>query len=291
MIWDDLLTWDGVRALMSVEAISPSKPTVVLAAPHPSRPPIKWTSQRHWLDTVVPQPSRAGDLVWTRHAWRHPWRPCLLNAVTQPSVLVSTYYDPMIRHSAVAEMFRPGSQIRHWFGVQGMTTHTQFTAMPVGIEAKTIPVLKATEQRAMRDLLLYVNFDPTHAFMQIAPIRASVWAHFSTQPWATVESLGSLEHYAHQLGRAKFVLSPPGYGWDCYRTYEAIAMGAIPIVQRHSPSSDVCAGLPVLMVEQWHDVTPERLQREWETRQPGSLDTMTLGYWRQQIEAQVRSIA
>ena len=35
-----------------------------------------------------------------------------------------------------------------------------------------------------------------------------------------------LEHY----GTHRFVLSPPGHGLDCHRTWEAILLGAIPIV-------------------------------------------------------------
>ena len=92
-----------------------------------------------------------------------------------------------------------------------------------------------------------------------------------------------LIRYAAQLGRSQFVLSPPGQGWDCYRTYEAIAMGAIPIVKRYPPCSDVLDGLPALVVDRWADITPERLQHAWETRPTPDLSKLTLEYWRDRI--------
>ena len=36
--------------------------------------------------------------------------------------------------------------------------------------------------------------------------------------------------------RSKFVLSPPGNGFDCHRTYESILLGAVPIVVRDNPA-------------------------------------------------------
>lgn len=53
------------------------------------------------------------------------------------------------------------------------------------------------------------------------------------------------------MSRYKFGISPPGAGWDCYRTYELLAMGVIPIIEeRDSPvggeSYDLFKGLPVI---------------------------------------------
>ena len=40
-------------------------------------------------------------------------------------------------------------------------------------------------------------------------------------------------YYIH-IARSKFVLSPPGLGMDCYRTWEALYLGSIPIVLNSS---------------------------------------------------------
>lgn len=46
-----------------------------------------------------------------------------------------------------------------------------------------------------------------------------------------------------------FGLSPPGSGWDCYRTYELLLLGIIPVVfDRPQGTHDLFDGLPVLLL-------------------------------------------
>ena len=56
-----------------------------------------------------------------------------------------------------------------------------------------------------------------------------------------------------------FVVSPEGAGMDCHRTWEALALGCIPIVKRN-PVCRLLAGLPVLIVDDWSEVRRERLE-------------------------------
>lgn len=51
-----------------------------------------------------------------------------------------------------------------------------------------------------------------------------------------------------------FVLSPEGAGPDCHRTWEALILGQVPIIKR-SHLSPLFAGLPVIEVENWEEVT------------------------------------
>jgi hypothetical protein len=58
------------------------------------------------------------------------------------------------------------------------------------------------------------------------------------------------KHYRKLLLRSKFVLSPPGNGPDCHRTWEALYLGATPVVLGNSwPFSQHM--VPVLVVENW----------------------------------------
>ena len=55
------------------------------------------------------------------------------------------------------------------------------------------------------------------------------------------------------LAKSKFVVSPPGNGSDCHRTWEAIYLGCIPIVLKDSwPFSHL--ELPILALETWSDL-------------------------------------
>ena len=56
----------------------------------------------------------------------------------------------------------------------------------------------------------------------------------------------------------KYVISPLGNGLDCHRTWEAIILGCIPIVKK-SGLDPMYEGLPVLIVNDWSDITQELL--------------------------------
>jgi hypothetical protein len=57
-----------------------------------------------------------------------------------------------------------------------------------------------------------------------------------------------------------FVLSPSGMGFDCHRTWEALSLGCIPIVKRNG-ISNLFRDLPVILIDDWCEVTATNLQR------------------------------
>ena len=287
----DLLTWQGVRSLAQIEAVTLGR-ELAMVAMDTSKPPLKLDPDA-WMQTAVHQMPVAGDIVYARMAWRHPWRNQLVDQVTVPIVMVGHFYDPSIKAMAVDTLLRPGSPVQHWFGVQADVAHPKLTVMPLGVEPAMVPVLQAAEIRAEKDIDLYLNFQTVRVFhfptggshsMVDAP-RTQLWQHFAGRDWVTADPFNEADpaHYARQLGRAKFVLSPPRWGWDCYRTYEAIAMGAIPIVQRKRPTTDHLEALPVLLVDHWSEVTRARLQREWDQRREHDLSLLTMSYWQRRI--------
>jgi hypothetical protein len=71
----------------------------------------------------------------------------------------------------------------------------------------------------------------------------------------------SPKQYRELVANSKYVLSPPGSGTDCHRTWEAIYLGAIPIVLRSTwgfPEGE----LPVLIVNDWDEVPRKILHSE-----------------------------
>lgn len=59
--------------------------------------------------------------------------------------------------------------------------------------------------------------------------------------------------YREILRHTKFVLSPPGNGPDCHRTWEAIYCGAVPVVLSDALSPALASDLPVLAVSSYDD--------------------------------------
>lgn len=58
-----------------------------------------------------------------------------------------------------------------------------------------------------------------------------------------------------------FVISPLGNGLDCHRTWEALILGCVPILRKSDLCTDLFDDLPVLMVEEWKDVTIDLLHQ------------------------------
>jgi len=108
-----------------------------------------------------------------------------------------------------------------------------------------------------RNPLIYVNFTPTNdrfgqrknAFDQIPNALLFINQSFTkrTQNW-------------NNITQYTFVLSPFGNGMDCHRTWEALCLGAIPIVKAAN-FQKMFEDLPVLIVNDWFEITRELLDK------------------------------
>ena len=81
-----------------------------------------------------------------------------------------------------------------------------------------------------------------------------------------------------------FVLSPLGHGMDCHRTWEALVLGCIVVVET-SPLDSLYRDLPVLILQNWGDLNEELLRKTAEDFKTRSFnyDRITLQYWHQII--------
>ena len=60
--------------------------------------------------------------------------------------------------------------------------------------------------------------------------------------------------FRKSLAESLFVLSPPGNGIDCHRTWEAIYFGAIPVIKRGKLAESIYRDLPVCVVDEWSEI-------------------------------------
>eukprot|EP00966_Prymnesium_polylepis_P245300 5674779-Prymnesium_polylepis.2 len=78
------------------------------------------------------------------------------------------------------------------------------------------------------------------------------------------------DHYWREMSRYRFVLNPIGACVQNVRVWEALLVGTIPIGDAAS-YADVALqaeGLPIVVVEQWSDITEEALERWWGALSP-----------------------
>lgn len=97
-------------------------------------------------------------------------------------------------------------------------------------------------------------------------------------------------------GEFAFEVSPHGNGLDCFRTWEAMLLGTIPIVRRSSlvPLFEDEA-LPVVVVESWREINAANLARWRDEKQPllgPTLDQkLELATWVAKIKQVARTAA
>ncbi len=96
----------------------------------------------------------------------------------------------------------------------------------------------------------------------------------------------NLWKYYTSIGRSKFVFSPPGVGMDCYRTWEALYLGSIPIVV-NSSLNPIFEKLPVLIVDNYDEINLDFLKNMYDnmTKQTYDYRRLYKGYWQREINS------
>jgi hypothetical protein len=80
--------------------------------------------------------------------------------------------------------------------------------------------------------------------------------------------------YRNTILNTKYVLSPSGNGIDCHRTWEAMYLGAIPIVRRiHWPFNG--ENLPVIIIDEWADL----LELDFNSLRIPKNETWSQNFW------------
>ena len=119
----------------------------------------------------------------------------------------------------------------------------------------------------------------------LKPECALALAALGGKPWVTRWS-GEHDNWAAAVRSHRFMLCPAGHGQDTHRTWRALLLGAVPVLKTSAMDS-MYDGLPVVIVQNWMDVTLELLQREWDRlrTQPFHMDRVLWPYWRDKVLA------
>eukprot|EP00668_Euglena_longa_P014407 GGOE01018396.1.p1 GENE.GGOE01018396.1~~GGOE01018396.1.p1 ORF type:complete len:448 (+),score=94.30 GGOE01018396.1:29-1372(+) len=71
-----------------------------------------------------------------------------------------------------------------------------------------------------------------------------------------------------------------GHGPDCYRTWESLYLGRVPVVERRLQDS-LLQGIPAVVVDTWSSLTPQHLHRSWDAlaKEQFNLAKLWLPWW------------
>jgi len=90
------------------------------------------------------------------------------------------------------------------------------------------------------------------------------------------ESGLSFVEYLENMSSYKYVISPPGNGIDCHRTWESLYLGCIPIVIKNS-IYDAWDDLPILQVNDYSELDYEVLESF--SNREFTYEKLSMDYW------------
>lgn len=149
------------------------------------------------------------------------------------------------------------ANVAHWvFASNLVELRAKCTAVPVGLENRF-----RNRNGAMRDFLatreveeiedrpnwLFASFNVDNNRATREPLRHAL----SQSPYGFPFKRLSPIAYRREVLKSKFVLSPPGNGPDCHRTWEAIYLGAVPVLLEGYIASELAQDLPLITVRDY----------------------------------------
>jgi hypothetical protein len=127
--------------------------------------------------------------------------------------------------------------------------------IPLGFNDHSTEVLEKIEfDLSPKENLVYLNFKKHHHID-----RPVCFDYFSKFDWITVENnFIDINTFYETLKTFKYCISPRGTGIDTHRIYESLLFGVIPVV-KSSTLDDLYKNLPIVIVNDWTEVTEEFL--------------------------------
>jgi hypothetical protein len=260
-----------------------------------SAPYISGDTFRSWADHLYdetcknfdPDSVKYGDIIFVKGDLLTNFYISKHNFIINPYVLVvhnsddpfSEKFGALLDDDKILECF--AQNIENY-------SHKKLSHLPIGLanrcwshgSTETFKKVQSEISKIPKEYLLYLNISVNTNAQERAPI----YDLFKNKSWCLTSSSKPLEKYLKDLAKSKFVLSPRGNGLDCHRTWEALYMGAIPIVKK-SDLDEMYNGLPVLIVNDWSDITEEFLKAEYKkiSCNKNSIQKLQALYWFQRF--------
>jgi hypothetical protein len=172
------------------------------------------------------------------------------------------------------------ANIMRIFTTNRLHADPRVTSVPLGVRSSKQQLLRyARRHRPSRNhwdrALLYLNFAmgsryDVPAEQRGLDSRRNIADRLRGEKWVTdrlsaeaVKGKNALYRYYTEVMQHKFIVSPEGFGIDCYRHWESLYLGAIPIVQR-SEHMETFSDLPILYTDDYSEITEAYLRDVYE---------------------------
>jgi len=204
-----------------------------------------------------------------------------------PCVWITASSDSSVTDELAGKL--PPNVIR-WFAVNNESTNERVESFPIGFSynaPRFAEMIQQVNKPWGKYCLLYVCFSAHRRVLA----RKGVYEKFANLPWVVAAGAGEKEiipadaFYA-MMKSSHYVLSPPGAGPDCHRTWEAMALGSVPIVLR-SNATRILDDMPCMQVDSWDEVTQKKLEEDWGKLagrfEHPSIRKLSVLYWSERI--------
>ena len=234
-----------------------------------------------------------------------------LESLKFPFTLVTGDSDRSVSFSSIDQRaltrLLESERITNWFAQNLCIRHPKVMPLPVAMDYHTLArrlnhpwgaIASPTEQEQLllrmrnkrrrlseKRTLCYANWhfqlgrgDRSECLSKLDPRTV----FFEPQPLQRKDSWANNANFA-------FSVSPSGNGLDCHRTWEAMLLGSVPIVKT-SPLDGLYQGLPVCIVTDWREVSPDYLRQKLDEIQGATYDfrPLYLSYWVPRIHGRER---
>ncbi len=182
--------------------------------------------------------------------------------------------------------------MKHWYGQNILFKNERVTPFPIGLEnryyensgnVRLIEKINACVSR--KELSIFAAFNTDTNKQERLPAMAA-----AQQNELCKVSLKRIPvaDFQLQMASCKFTMSPPGNGFDCHRTWEAMYYRSVPIVKRSAWSEYyISLDLPMLAVSDWFDprLKDASFLEQWyaQNEHKFSSPVLWLQYWEMRI--------
>ena len=182
------------------------------------------------------------------------------------------WHIPQVERSEYTDLLLNHSRIAHWYSQNPIYDgHPKYTAFPYGV-ARFMQLATAMTKNAIpkKVHLGYLYFKIEH--------------HYERALLPPAPALLNLADFYTEIMASKFIISPHGDRPDCYRHYEAIALGAIPI--SNVPQSFRQIFGDDMIISNVNDMSAYVLGTKTinVSYHKPSCEILSLAYWRSKIE-------
>ena len=259
--------------------------------------PYRDTSKSEWATKLggisfKPNLVKPGDIIFVRQI--NKFFSKMVPRIKHPFIII-THGDYRDAFLPSYTRYLDSHKVIAWFSIHSsIHHHPKFFAIPIGIfqgaelhqdKNQIHNLFTYLRAASTKHKLLYINFN----VKETKPERIKLLQYFKKKPFCTFASAKPFTDYITEMAQFKFVLSPPGLQIDCYRTWEALLLGSIPIV-KSSYLNPLYEQLPVLVINNWKEITKEFLERKYQeiVSRKYNIEKLYIEYWANKIE-EVRS--